>query len=80
MLLFAVVCVFPCILKKLISRLTSEYLSGLSLSVLFIDKLACMDISVHLHHVDEVHSILNVNHTLLRHEKSDTTLPYKCEL
>jgi hypothetical protein len=39
-----------------------------------------MDISVHFFHVEGVQSVLNMNHTLSRHEKLDTTLPYKYEL
>jgi len=61
---------FLYILKKMISHLTPEYLSELSSSGLLIVKFLCMGISFHLHYVDRVQSILNVNHILLRHEES----------
>jgi len=61
---------FLCILKKLISYLTPEYISEFSSSGLLIVKSECMGSSVHLHYVEGVQSILNVNHILSRHEES----------
>ena len=61
---------FLYILKKMISYLTPEYLSEFSSSGLLIVKFVCMGSSVHLHYVEGVQGILNVNHILSRHEES----------